>query len=139
MLDLQPDLETWLVEDFVNEEAPGDGELFCKIRQYGSDQRSSLEAKWRARLKGGRKANLTGLIHHDGMTKAFDALRPIPGLWDGMMLTKLHKMMALHAHEAWCPPPRLLSANFYVGRSVFATSATSSRSGWIWSTVMSGR
>jgi hypothetical protein len=92
-------LELWLTEEFVNEEGPRDGEVFCKIRKYNAEHKSSLEGKWTARLKGNRASNLNGLLNHKGMAGAFDALRPIPGLWDGMMLTKLHKLMALHAHE----------------------------------------
>jgi len=109
--DLYPDLEIWLTEEFVNEEGPSDGELFCKIRQYSFEQRPSLKAKWMACLKGNRKANLKGLLKHEGMTKAFDDLRPIPGLWPGMMLTKLHKLMGLYAHEVWRLSRRLPSAN----------------------------
>ena len=51
LLDLNPDLEIWLTEEFINEEGPADGELYCKIRQY-NEQRPSLKAKWTARLKG---------------------------------------------------------------------------------------
>jgi hypothetical protein len=42
---------------------------------------------------------LKGLDMYAGMTEALDALRPILGLWSGMMVTKL---MALHAHEVCC-------------------------------------
>lgn len=104
--DLHPDLETWLTEEFVNEEHRSDGEVFRKIRQYGEEQRPSLQAKWTGRLRGKRQSNLKGLDKSADMAKAFDALRPIPGLWPGMTLTKLHKIMGLHAHEVWRPSPR---------------------------------
>lgn len=87
------------MEEFVNEERPSDGELFCKIRQYGEEQQTSLEAKWTGRLKGKPHANLKGLNNSDDMSKAFDTLQPIPGLWAGITLTKLHKVMGLHVHE----------------------------------------
>jgi hypothetical protein len=63
------------------------------------EQRPSLKAKWTGQWRRKREANLKGLNNHDDMTRAFDALRPIPGLWAGMMLSKLHKVMSLHAHE----------------------------------------
>jgi hypothetical protein len=34
-------------------------------------------------------------MHHEAMTAAFDDLLDIPGLWGGMRITTLHKMMAL--------------------------------------------
>jgi hypothetical protein len=137
--DLHPDLEIWLTEEFVNEEGPSDGELFCKIRQYSVEQRPSLKAKWMARLRGNRKANLKGLLKHEVMTKAFDELRAIPGLWPGMMLTKLHKLMGLHAHKVWHLSPQLPSANVRLYRRVSATSVTSCKSGRASSAVMRGR
>lgn len=76
---LNPELEIWLTEEFVNEERPTDGQLYCKIRQYHYRQRFGLKSKWMARLRGERLANLKGLEHEE-MTQAFDALLDIPGL-----------------------------------------------------------
>lgn len=139
MPDLNADLEIWLTEGFVNEERPADGEVFCKIRQYNDEQRPSLKAKWTAWLKGKREDNLKGLIKHEEMANAFDVLRAIPGLWGGMMLTKLHKLMALHAHEVWRLPLRVPSANVRLRRRLSTTSAISNKSGRAWSAVMRGR
>jgi hypothetical protein len=136
LLDLNSDLEIWLTEGFVNEEGPGDGELYYKIRMYNKEQRSSLEAKWTTWLKGNRAANLNGLTKHKGMTEAFDALLDIPGLWQDMQLTKLHKLIGLYTHEVWRLSPRSPPANMRLNRSVSATSATSSESGRAWSAVI---
>ena len=46
-------------------------------------------------MRGQRAENLTTLLRDDELTDAFDALLIIPGVWDGMMITTLHKMMAM--------------------------------------------
>jgi hypothetical protein len=55
--------------------------------------------RWKARLRGQRAQNLTTLLRDDELTDAFDALLIIPGVWDGMMITTLHKMIAMKCKE----------------------------------------
>lgn len=98
--DLNSELKACLVEEYSYEEKPTDGEIYRKIRNYHFQRNLGFERRWRARLKGNRLKNLTGLLRHDTITAAFDALLDIPGLWGGMMLTTLHKMIALKCDEA---------------------------------------
>jgi hypothetical protein len=132
-VDLDPELEIWLTEEFVNEERPTDGEMYCKIRQYHYQQRFGLKSKWMARLRGKRLANLKGLLEHEEMTQAFDALLDIPGLWGGMMLTTLHKLMAMHTHEVGSPATAVPIADVRRRRRTSDTSVISSKSGQTWS------
>jgi len=55
--------------------------------------------RWRARLRGNREKYLDGLLNDSDLTAAFDALLPIPGLWDGMMITTLHTMMSMKCDD----------------------------------------
>jgi hypothetical protein len=51
--------------------------------------------RWQSRLRGRRAHNLLALDKNEALAESFDALLDIPGLWDGMMLTTLSKMIAL--------------------------------------------
>ncbi|KAH6670148.1 hypothetical protein B0J14DRAFT_112537 [Halenospora varia] len=96
--DLGADLKTCLIEEYSNEEKPTDGEIYRKIRQY--EHNLSFKRRWQARLKGNRAKNLHTLLGDEELTEAFDDLLVIYGLWDdGMMLTTLHKIMAMGLRE----------------------------------------
>ncbi|KFZ13857.1 hypothetical protein V501_03496 [Pseudogymnoascus sp. VKM F-4519 (FW-2642)] len=92
--DLDADLETCLIEEYTKEEKPSDGELYYNIRQYHRQKNYSFKMRWMARLKGVRKKNMTYLLKHEELTDAFDSLLDIPGLWGGMMITTLNKVVA---------------------------------------------
>ncbi|KAL5352248.1 hypothetical protein ACLOAV_002195 [Pseudogymnoascus australis] len=93
--DLNVDLKTCLVEEYSNEEKPSDGEIYYKMRRYHFQRNFSFEMRWKARLRGKRQQYLLTLTRNEAMTAAFDDLLDIPGLWGGMKITTLHKMMAL--------------------------------------------
>ncbi|OBT55954.1 hypothetical protein VE04_03627 [Pseudogymnoascus sp. 24MN13] len=92
--DLDADLETCLIEEYTKEEKPSDGELYYNIRQYHRQKNYSFKMRWMARLKGVRKKNMSYLLKHEELTDAFDSLLDIPGLWGGMMITTLNKVVA---------------------------------------------
>jgi len=99
LLDANREVQTCLIEEYSNEEKPTDGELYRKVRQYHFQHNLSFEMWRRARLRGNREQNLGGLLRYVEFTVAFDALLGIPGLWGGMKLTTLHKMIALKCDE----------------------------------------
>jgi hypothetical protein len=47
--------------------------------------------------------NLKELLEDGDITAGFDALLDIPGLWDGMKLTTLQKMMAMGCKDVSKP------------------------------------
>ncbi|KFY48714.1 hypothetical protein V496_10240, partial [Pseudogymnoascus sp. VKM F-4515 (FW-2607)] len=96
---LNTDLKTCLVEEYSNEEKPSDGEIYRKIRHYHFQRNYSFETRWKARLQGNRAKNLRTFLKNEKLTKAFDDLLDIPGLWDGMMITTLHNVMAMDCHR----------------------------------------
>jgi len=51
--------------------------------------------RWKARLRGKRRHYLLTLSHNDALEDGFDDLLDIPGLWGGMKISTLHKVMAL--------------------------------------------
>ena len=68
--------------------------------------------RWKAQLRGNRAQNLETLLRHEDLTDAFDALLDIPGLWDGMMFTTLHKMMAIQCDELGKATIQMATADF---------------------------
>ncbi|ELR03478.1 hypothetical protein GMDG_06208 [Pseudogymnoascus destructans 20631-21] len=93
--DLNINLKTCLIEEYSNEEKPSDGEIYYKMQRYHFLQNFSFEMRWKALLRGKRQQYLLMLTRNEAMTAAFDDLLDIPGLWGGMKITTLHKMMAL--------------------------------------------
>ncbi|KAL5325404.1 hypothetical protein ACEPPN_006529 [Leptodophora sp. 'Broadleaf-Isolate-01'] len=91
----------WTVDlylsEYSNEEKPTDGEVYRKIRQYKDN--FIFRQRWQARLKGTRAKNMITLLRNEEWTEAFDSLLPIYGLWDGMRLTTLHKIMPMRCPE----------------------------------------
>jgi hypothetical protein len=127
-LDIDPHLKICLIEQYANEEQPSDGEIYRKIRHYHYGKNYSFEMRWRARLRGSREKNLDGLLNDSDLTAAFDALLPIPGLWDGMMITTLHTMMSMKCDEVGMDIPGA-SICLYKIRKSYVTWAISNRSG----------
>ncbi|KAH8799388.1 hypothetical protein F5884DRAFT_686783, partial [Xylogone sp. PMI_703] len=93
--DINTDLKTCLNEQHSNGDRPTDGEAYCKIRYYHFQRDTESEARWKACLRGCRLKNLKELVQDQELTAGFDALLEIPGVWDGMRLTTLQKMMAM--------------------------------------------
>lgn len=128
-LDLNVDLKTCLIEEYSNEEKPSDGEIYYKMRRYHFQRNFSFEMRWKARLRGKRQQYLLTLTRNEAMTAAFDDLLDIPGLWGGMKITTLHKMMALKCDTVGRVLTWLILADFSRYRNSYTTSAASSRSG----------
>jgi hypothetical protein len=126
-------LETYLIEEFANKEPPTDGELYRKIRLYHFQQQRSLKKKWKARLRGSREKNLTGLLRNKDLTTAFNTLLEIPGLWDGMKLSKIHKWVAMRCDKVGRHTRSTVPANVLRNRRSCDISVISNRSGQIWS------
>ena len=99
LTDLNAELKSCLIEEYFNEKKPSDGEIYRKIRQYHFKQDVISEGRWKSRLRGNRMKNFKGLIQHDRLTAAFDALLDVSGLWDGMMITTLHTILAMRCNE----------------------------------------
>ena len=97
--DINPEVAQFLVEEYANEACPSDGEVYCKIRRYHFQRNLNFEMRWWARLRGNRAQNLRSLLRHDEIRAAFDALLDLPGLWYGMQLSTIHKMMGLRFDE----------------------------------------
>ncbi|CZT41140.1 uncharacterized protein RSE6_00835 [Rhynchosporium secalis] len=97
--DINEDLKTCLNEQHSNEDRPTDGEAYCKIRNYHFQRNTKAELRWKACLRGCRLKNLKGLLLDEKFTAGFNALLDIPGVWDGMRLTTLQKMIAMGCRD----------------------------------------
>jgi hypothetical protein len=98
-------LETILIEEYSAEKEPDDGEIYCKIREYQGylgESNPYFEERWWARLtaiSNHKKDNLEKIISYRRYRAAFDLQIDVPGLAGGMMLSTLHKMIAMQSPE----------------------------------------
>ncbi|KAM0714194.1 hypothetical protein Q7P37_009981 [Cladosporium fusiforme] len=88
-----------LVEEYSNEKAPCDGEIFYKIRQYHLANDEANELKWWARLTETKRKDLKQLLRDARYTKAFDGMLPWPGLWTPVKLGSLHRLLCMKCDE----------------------------------------
>lgn len=89
------------MEEYSNQNKPSDGEIYRKIRQYEREGNICFKRRWKARLSTHGWRSLQQLFNHrDGeLTTAFDNLLDVPGLWDGMRISTLHKMIGMKCDE----------------------------------------
>ena len=99
LLDLPHIPQTRLVEEFLNEQAPTDGEVFYKIRQYQVSKDTDNESKWWARLSETKRKDLRQLLKDTRFREAFDGLLSWPGLWIPIKLGCLHRLLGLKCDE----------------------------------------
>lgn len=62
-------------------------------------------------MRGNSAKSLETLLRDEDLSDAFDALLDIPGLWDGMMFTTLHPMMAMKFHKVVMTAMHIAPAN----------------------------
>ena len=115
-------------EEYANDEIASDGEIYCNLRYHQQHENSGLRMRWESRLRGRRADNLSALNKNEALAASFDALMDIPGLWDGMMLTTLSKMVALRCDTVG-KSRMLLQSTDPGDRKSKGTCVTSSRSG----------
>lgn len=97
--DLPPSPCLRLTEEYCNERAPCDGEIFYKIRQYHLANDESNELKWWARLTETKRKDLKQLLKDVRYAKAFDGMLPWPGLWAPVKLGSLHRLLCMKCDE----------------------------------------
>jgi hypothetical protein len=114
--DANPELRTTLVEEYSNEEKPSDGEIYRKVRQYEREGNVCFKKRWKARLSDHGRRGLRQLCDHgDGeFVAAFDKLLDIPGLWDGMRISTVHKMLDMKCDEVGLLSVGLFTCSRYV-------------------------
>jgi hypothetical protein len=97
--DISQELRSALIDEYANEKQPSDGEIYRKIRQYQREHNAAFEKRWWARLSEDKARRLRQLSNDIDLRSAFDGLLAIPGLWGGMSLGNIGKMMALKCDE----------------------------------------
>jgi hypothetical protein len=85
-----------LTDEYANSVNFSDGEIYLKLRQYGTQiERTEgtifAEKCMMSRLSNDKRNDLQRLLKHKSLVAALDALRPFPGLWYGFQLG--HKWM----------------------------------------------
>ncbi len=83
----------------------GDGEYFCRIREYQGvhgDPNPYLEGIWLDRLTAlsqNRRDLFDQLSRHTKYSAAFDALLGVPALFCGLRLTVIHQLIPMRCEE----------------------------------------
>lgn len=84
-----------------NETKFSDGEIFRNVRKYIGNKSSVKLKMWTARLSPCKLIALNQLLRHSQLVQALDALLPFPGLWDGLQLGNIQRLLALHCDEVY--------------------------------------
>jgi hypothetical protein len=66
------------------------------FREQGAKAQENL---WMARLSGPKQDSLKRLLRRDGFTKGLEALLDLPGLWGGLELGNVRRLLALRCDE----------------------------------------
>lgn len=88
-----------VAEEYNNEQAHSDGEIFRKIRQYHRDGDQEGERRWWARLSANKSRDLRKLLKDKRLRHAFDAMLPWPGLWQPIRLGALRRIVRMKCEE----------------------------------------
>ncbi|QGA15968.1 hypothetical protein EYB26_003635 [Talaromyces marneffei] len=99
--DISRELETELTDEYANEATPTDGEVYRKVRQYQYEASARFEERWLSRLTENKQKRMRQLSQRENsLTRsAFDSLLPIPGLWNGMSIGNLPRVIAVKCDE----------------------------------------
>lgn len=111
--DTNPELRTTLVEEYSNKEKLSDSEIYHKVRQYEREGNVCFKKRWKAHLSNHGRRGLRQLCGHgDGeFVAAFNKLLDIPGLWDGIRISTVYKMLEMKCDEVDLPSVGFLLAH----------------------------
>jgi hypothetical protein len=103
--DISRELETELTDEYANEATPTDGEVYRKVRQYQYEASARFEERWLSRLTENKQKRMRQLSQRENSSirSAFDSLLPITGLWNGMSIGNLPRVIAVKCDEVRIP------------------------------------
>ncbi|KAJ6070728.1 hypothetical protein N7467_012047 [Penicillium canescens] len=96
------DLRQSLVEEYSNEKAPTDGEIYWRVRQYEAEQNENSRQRWFVRLSKNKQMRLDQLDNKRNrrLRQGLDKLLQIRGLWlDGLRISMFHRVIAAAVNE----------------------------------------
>ncbi|KAJ5861960.1 hypothetical protein N7455_006028 [Penicillium solitum] len=104
---LQKEFVRSLQERFPNDHRPPDGLIYQRIRYYegymdGPINRAAANHWWAILERAPRSKKgkyLRTFFKHPTLPEAFDELLPIAGIWEGMRIGLLHKLVAMRCDE----------------------------------------
>ncbi|KAL4732984.1 hypothetical protein BDV11DRAFT_200976 [Aspergillus similis] len=62
---MSAELKTSLLEEYLNEKPPTDGQIYCKIRQYESEHNARFRKRWWSCLTPNKEKRLKALLAHE--------------------------------------------------------------------------
>jgi hypothetical protein len=102
--DISSDLQAALVDEYLNERVPSDGEVYLKVRQYQYEGNARFEERWMARLIANKAKWFRQLTSRVDVRAAFDRLRLIPALLlQGMKFGSIPRALTMNCYEVRVP------------------------------------
>ncbi|KAI9035295.1 uncharacterized protein KD926_003767 [Aspergillus affinis] len=98
--EISTELQDDLREEYANEVAYSDGEIYYHIGRYHELGDYESENKWWSRLSGKKEKKVRAMMRNDNIRPAMDRLRAIPALWNGIYWGKWHKIEGTHCDES---------------------------------------
>ncbi|KAF1974101.1 hypothetical protein BU23DRAFT_638854, partial [Bimuria novae-zelandiae CBS 107.79] len=92
------DWQRMMAEEYTRSCQFTDGEIFVKIRLHAKSAAHFAERRWWAQLSKRKQDFLRSFLKHP-ICRSFDRLLFIPGIWRGMNIGVLDKVMALKCDE----------------------------------------
>ena len=91
------------IDQSINQYSHGtkfsDGDIYRKVREYQKVDHDHSANAWIQKLSKCKQIGLKLLLERKGLVKAFDNLIDFPGLWSGLELGNIRKILALHCDE----------------------------------------
>ncbi len=78
-----------------------DGDIYRKVRQYHKENNDSAAERWIQQLSRCKQVGLKCLLENRGIVNAFDTLLNFPGLWIGLELGNIRRILAMHCDEVF--------------------------------------
>ena len=76
-----------------------DGEFYLNLRKFQQENNVELESLWLSHLSKHKRKYFKKLVESKHLRDGFDRLLAIPGLWNDMRLSTLHKLLSGRCDE----------------------------------------
>lgn len=86
-------------DDYYHQTAFSDGEIYCKVWGFREQDAKAQENLWMSRLSAPKQDSLNRLMRRNGFAKALEALFDFPGLWGGLELGNVRRLLAMKCDE----------------------------------------
>lgn len=100
--DSNAELIEYIRYEYLNSSNISDGEIFRHIRLCNKLGKNMEERRWWSRLTNSKRKDVEQLLRKSDLCEGFDRLLDMPGLWAGLKLGALHRLLTLKCDEVSC-------------------------------------